>query len=521
MSTVSVLLDAADQCPSPADHVRRRPRVVPAAVRRASRDRRALSVVAPVPTGSSVPSRSAGGSTTFSRYLGGTYPSTVEVIRFADGTQARTDMVRLHPNIAAYSIDYAGVAPEGPSRYRDGVWACGAKAAEADVEGEVVWIMRHSFPTLSTAELSRDLRAAGVPIGPADLKEHEAIAGTQAAIWHLTNGVNLDTQPLSVPVAVTAVESVRGTSPDAVLEVDGRKTWRVLLVPGEQTFLEFEFDGRPQLGDYTVELGARTTPTDVGWRLQRSNDRQTWRDVSGSEVEVGSREIARDRTVVRTKGLGVAATLSGSAPFAGSSGYRYYRLVLQGGDDTVVRLELRSVRFTLADSPGFRNGARVVHLYQYLLAMASSEALGVPSLSITGPPVDDSAAGTGVAGPFHIDGDRSADVWVTGPSGGRVVDQNGRQLRGPARPGQQFYVDLPAGGTEGWFTVTAAVGPVHGYEGRALVGARSDDGPAEFTTLARAVQVSRHAVATFEVRLAAGEFNTSYARADERCHTLT
>jgi TQXA domain-containing protein len=521
MSTVCVLLGGADQCLSPADHVRRRPRVVPAAVRIASRDRRALSVVAPEPTGSSVPSRSAGGSTTFSRYLGGTYPSTVEVIRFADGTQARTDMVRLHPNIAAYSIDYAGVAPGGPSRYRDGVWACGAKAAEADVEGEVVWIMRHSFPTLGTAELSRDLRAAGVPIGPADLKEHEAIAGTQAAIWHLTNGVNLDTQPLSVPVAVTAVESVRGTSPDAVLEVDGRKTWRVLLVPGEQTFLEFEFDGRPQLGDYTVELGTRTTPTDVGWRLQRSNDRQTWRDVSGSEVEVGSREIARDRTVVRTKGLGVGATLSGSAPFAGSLGYRYYRLVLQGGDDTVVRLEVRAVRFTLADSPGFRNGARVVHLYQYLLDRATSEVLGVPNLSITGPPVVDSEAGTGVAGPFHIDGERPADVWVTGASGGRVVDQDGRQLRGPARPGRPFYVALPAGGTEGSFTVTAAVGPVHGYEGRALVGARRDDGPAEFTTLARAVQVSRHAVATFEVRFPTRELDTAYARADNRRSTLT
>src|SRR5664280_930254 len=238
MSTVSTLLGGADQRSSLAGHVRRRPRVASAAVWRTGRDLRALAVVASAPTGLSAPSRPAGESTTFSRYLGGTYPSTVEVIRFADGAQARTDMVRLHPNIAAYSIDYSGVAPEGPSRYRDGAWASGAQAAEPGVEGEVVWIMRHSFPTLSTAELSRDLRAAGVPIGPADLKEHEAIAGTQAAIWHLTNGLNLDTQPLSVPVAVTAVESVRGTSPGAVLEVDGRSTWRALLVPGEETFLE-------------------------------------------------------------------------------------------------------------------------------------------------------------------------------------------------------------------------------------------------------------------------------------------
>ena len=58
----------------------------------------------------------AGPGRTYSRYLGGTYPSTVEVIRFTDGSQARTDMVRLHPSIGAYSVDYAGVAPQNPAR---------------------------------------------------------------------------------------------------------------------------------------------------------------------------------------------------------------------------------------------------------------------------------------------------------------------------------------------------------------------------------------------------------------------
>ena len=103
-------------------------------------------------------------------------------------------------------------------------------------------------------------------------------------------------------------------------------------------------------------------------------------------------------------------------------------------------------------------------------------------------------------------------MWVTGACGGRVVDQDGRQLRGPVRSGQPFYVALPAGGTEGSFTLTAAVGPVHGYEGRALVGARSDDGPPEFTTLARAVQVSRQAVAHLEVKYSVKELDESLTR---------
>ena len=498
MCLISTLPAGAGPCSSP-DARRRYSRLTLARPRGAYRDRRATpQVVRSTPTGPSATVRPAGATETFSRYPGGTYPSTVEIIRFIDGTQARTDMVRLHPSIAAYSIDYAGVAPQIPSRYRDEAWDSGANSAAAGVEGEVVWILRHSFPTLSTAELSRDLRAAGYPLGPADLKEHEAIAGTQAAIWHLTNGLTLDTRPLSVPVAVSANESVRGASAGAVLDDDERTAWRAPLVPGQETFLEFEFDGRPQLGDYTVELGPGTTATAVSWRLQKSNDRRTWREVSTSQVEVAVREGGGERVLVRTKALGVGATLSDSAYAAAGSGYRYYRLVLQGRADAVV--EVRAVRFTLADSHGFRNGARVVHLYQYLLERATAEALSLPNVSISGPPVVEVAPGTGVAGPFHVAGDLPAEVRVSGAAGARVIDEVGAQLRGSARPGRPFYVELPVRDSEGSFTVTAAVGPVHGYEGRALVGARSDDGPAEFTTLARAVPVCRQAVAALEVR---------------------
>jgi TQXA domain-containing protein len=507
MSLISTLAGGADPCSSP-DAPRRRSRLTLARPTGAYRDRRAApQVVQPTPTGPSATVRPAGASTTFSRYLGGTYPSTVEVIRFTDGTQARTDMVRLHPSIAAYSIDYAGVAPQNPSRYRDEAWASGAKAAAVGVEGEVVWILRHSFPTLTTAELSGDLRAAGYPLGTADLKEHEAIAATQAAIWALTNGVALDTQPLSVPVAVSANGSVRGTCAGAVLDDDDRSVWRAPVAAGGESFLEFEFDGRPQLGDYTVELGPGTTAATLGWRLQKSNDRRTWRDVSSSGVDVVLREGDREPVLARTKALGVGATFSDSAYAAGRMGYRYYRLVLTGGG-AAAGVEVRAVRFTLADSEGFRNKARVVHLYRYLLDRATAEVLGVPRVSISGPAVVEVAPGAGVAGPFQIDGDRPAEVWVTGAAGARVVGEDGAQLRGPARPGRPFYVELPVREAEGQFRLTAALGPVHGYEGRALVGARSDDGPAEFTTLARAVPVCRHAVATLHVRWRAGALST-------------
>ena len=45
------------------------------------------------------------------RAPGGTYSSTVEVIHFTDGSSAHTDLIRLNPNIDAYSLDFAGVSP--------------------------------------------------------------------------------------------------------------------------------------------------------------------------------------------------------------------------------------------------------------------------------------------------------------------------------------------------------------------------------------------------------------------------
>ncbi|HEY0227213.1 MAG TPA: TQXA domain-containing protein, partial [Mycobacterium sp.] len=57
------------------------------------------------------------------RYRGGTYSHTVDRIVFTDGTTARTDLIRLHPNVDAYSLDFTGIAPHLPSSYRLGTWS--------------------------------------------------------------------------------------------------------------------------------------------------------------------------------------------------------------------------------------------------------------------------------------------------------------------------------------------------------------------------------------------------------------
>ena len=159
--------------------------------------------------------------TRMTRYRGGTYSHTVDTIVFADGSSARTDLIRLNPNLHAYSLDFAGIAPTHPSRYRLGTWATLPHLHTRGCEAEVDWILSHSFPMRSTAELSQQLRQAGYPLGPANISEHQAIAATQAAVWHFTNGLALDTRPLNVPVAVQ-----RGPGPG----------------------ITFEFDVQPQLG---------------------------------------------------------------------------------------------------------------------------------------------------------------------------------------------------------------------------------------------------------------------------------
>lgn len=63
------------------------------------------------------------------RYRGGTYSHTVDTIVFTDGTTARTDLIRLNPNIEAYSLDFTGIAPTRPSRYSADGWAAVPRTA--------------------------------------------------------------------------------------------------------------------------------------------------------------------------------------------------------------------------------------------------------------------------------------------------------------------------------------------------------------------------------------------------------
>ena len=420
-----------------------------------------LSLFAPAPAPAPAPARvavrrrtqpvPAANLSRMTRYRGGTYSHTVDTIVFTDGTSARTDLIRLNPNIEAYSLDFSGVAPTRPSRYRADTWAAVPHLRARSYEAEVAWILRNSYPALSTTQLSDDLRAAGYPLGPANISEHQAIAGTQAAIWHLTNGLELDNRPLNVPA-------------------------RTVVRAGA---VHVEFDGERQLAGYAADvvsvLGAVLT-------LQKSRDGAAWDDVAAAQVTVpaGGGRVS--------KSLGVGATVAHRRYGRPGGGYRHYRLVIDG-DATISDLSFR-----LADSGLYRNASPVVHLYDYLLtgARAARRAAVAPALVAT-----DAVTHAGLVGPFQlITADAAA---VTIGAGHTVVDADGATITKPVAPLQQFFLRVTA--ESGATTLTVEIpGDPRGFGGKVVTGVARDEVAGTFTPLALAVPVQQ--IVEFEIEWA-------------------
>lgn len=359
-------------------------------------------------------------------YRGGTYSHTVDTIVFADGTRARTDLIRLNPNIDAYSLDFAAVAPTTHSRYRADSWSAVPHLQTRAHEAEVDWILRNSYPTRSTTQLSHALRAAGYPLGQRNIAEHEAIAGTQAAIWRFTNGLELDDRPLNVPVRLTETD-------DAVT---------------------VEFDGKRQLADYSASVSSRNGAV---LTLQKSADGLHWQDVAASKVMVGAgvTEIA--------KPLGVGSTVADSGHGSGRSGYQHYRLTIDG-DATVSGLAFR-----LDSSRGYRNSEAVVYLYNYLLsgAAAARKAAVTPSLEASQAVVDGS-----LVGPFRL---ITADAAALKVSGGHaIVDADGAVIDAPLRPESEFFLRVSDGTVKVTLTVEVPGNP-NGFGGRVITGVAQDE----------------------------------------------
>jgi TQXA domain-containing protein len=380
-------------------------------------------VHSPIPVSVSRRER-AGTGARLTRYRGGTYSSTVETVTFVDGTTARTDLIRLNPNVAAYSLDFSAKAPTQPTPYRADTWSALPNLRARDVETEVDWILGNSYPNVGTPELSRRLRDGGYSEAIANVAEHEAIAATQAAIWFFTNDLHLDNRPLNVPKHVVR----------------------------EPESITFEFDDSPQLGGYTIEVGAGSSV-----ELQKSADGRVWQHVTASKLVMPGAGRYR-------KAFGVGATTARTRPGGRGVGYRFYRLLVTDGS-----IEDADVTFWLQGARHYRNADRIVQLYDYLLAGAqwAGRRASAPELS--------TVSATVVAdrvGPFRLHADWPADLTV---DNGLLVDAEGIPL-GNVEPGGQFWLQPYLGADAATVTATLT-----GVGGRVVTGVAVNEADSALT----------------------------------------
>ncbi|GED99430.1 TQXA domain-containing protein [Gordonia crocea] len=300
------------------------------------------------------------------RYRGGTYSPTVARIRFADGTTARTDLIRLNPDVSAYSLDFNGMVTDSPTVYRPRAWdrVTGVHAARFRASA-ISTVLHESYPVVGLRVLSDRLRAAGYALGAANLREHEAIAATQAAIWRLTNNLELDTVARDEPVEVRVVDEAEGS------------------------LIEVAFADDVVLGGFSVGIGSDSPADRFAVRLLKPTARG-WVTVAGSVFET-------DVHGTHARTLGEAATIRATGPAASRVGHRRYRLDVSAAG----RVRLDDLRFRIIGSR-YANDAPIVQLYRYLLDSVGQDAGRAAA------PV-----GTGAAKPWVLLADDASELGLT------------------------------------------------------------------------------------------------------------
>jgi len=365
----------------------------------------------------------------------------VGTLVFTDGTTARTDLIRLNPNVDAYSLDFGGHAPDAPVAL-PGCHVGGGDQPERPCPrgrdrldpSQLISDDRH-------AELSRRLRAAGYPLGSSNVAEHEAIAATQAAIWFFTNDMKLDDRPRNVPVAARRTPSA----------------------------IDFEFDGARQLGGYTVEV---TSKTGASLRLQKSADGSTWRDVASSRLTVT--EPGQYRKVARLGQHGCPGTcLAAALRATGTTGW--WTTPKAASPWLMCRSGWRG-RAPLSQPRPCRPSLR---LPAGRAAPLGPAATRWPLSCRPSPAVVDG----GLIGPLRLHANDAVALMV---SGGSLLDEDGAELSG-CEPGGEFYLRPHLGVDEATVTANRGLPAPTASAGRVITGVAHDEVNNRLTPVALAV----------------------------------
>lgn len=91
--------------------------------------------------------------------------------------------------LRAYCIDFRNETKKDAT-YQEADWSASSLHDKPKQAAQIKWILLHSFPNLDVAQLKAEAKKSATPVDLEGLDDNEAAAGTQAAIWRLSDGIN-------------------------------------------------------------------------------------------------------------------------------------------------------------------------------------------------------------------------------------------------------------------------------------------------------------------------------------------
>lgn len=340
-------------------------------------------------------------------------------LKLADGTVVKTYCIDIHTNLNTKAT------------YQESDWNDQHPGPKRD---EINWILHHSFPQVSVDDLAAAAGAKG-------LTTQEAVAGTQASVWHFSDGVNLSTKAekdaniKAVYAYLTGAANVGLSSqPPVSLSISPKAA---------------EGKAGTKIGPFTVTTTSKTPLTVAGDKLPQGV--QILKGGSPAKT-VGDKDQLWVEVPSALKGGQATFTVSGSAPvqtgrvfmvFVHGNPARSQVLIVASGGDTKVSQQATA---TWTQVP-----------------VSGLSASAVPNCASSGLEVTVKNAGE-VAATFKISGVEKPVAVAPGKSETVIV---------PVKPGEKYSVQVTGENFKQTFTGTLACTvdtptPVQSQEGSTL-----------------------------------------------------
>nr|WP_221442773.1 thioester domain-containing protein [Nocardiopsis algeriensis] len=241
--------------------------------------------------------------------------------------------------LTAYCIDLkTGIVPQ--AWYVEDSWSqYNGQGNFAEARGKVHWILQNSYPTVGVEQLAEN---ADLGNRAHRFTEKEAIAATQAAIWHFTNGVK-----------------VTANSPDSVRKVYDYLVGNAQDLPQEPaptlsiTPESATGEAGGTVGEFTVSTSAEAVPVDLtapeGVELVDAETGEAVTTVDNGDT-VAFSVPAGTEPGEASFSLVTGATISAGRLFKGENGLRTQTLITAKNEEVSVSADA-SVTWTTPETP--------------------------------------------------------------------------------------------------------------------------------------------------------------------------